>query len=290
MSSLAAPVPRRRPFWRPERLIVMTTLPLLIFLFVQFFWPVGLLLGMSVTEPQPGLQHFIRLFDRPAYLRIFLNTFELAVTVTAITSVVAYPLAYYMTLARAWARDLLLFLILVPFWTSILVRTYGWMVLLGRDGILNSILHRLGILEAPVQFLFNGAVVRLAMVQILLPFFVLPLYSVLRGIDPALLQAAAGLGASPVRVFAKVYFPLSLSGVSSGALIVFVLSFGFFITPALLGGRTDVTIAMLIFQQFDALLNWGFGAALSTALLLSTLIVLAVFARFTGGAAQERRT
>jgi ABC-type spermidine/putrescine transport system permease subunit I len=281
MTILAAPASPMRRLLSPERAYLFAALPLLVFLFVQFFWPVGLLLGKSVTEPRPGLQQFIRIFDQPAYLRIFLCTFKLAITLTVLTGVIAYPLAYYLSVVRARLRDLLLFLILVPFWTSILVRTYGWMVLLGRNGIINAVLLKVGLLDQPIQFLFNGFVVRVAMVQILLPFFVLPLYSTLRGIDGNLLQAASGLGAPPWRVFQRVYWPLSLPGLSAGAVIVFVLSFGFFITPALLGGRSDVTAAMLIFQQFDAVLDWGFGAALSTVLLAATLLILGVFTRFT---------
>jgi ABC-type spermidine/putrescine transport system permease subunit I len=255
-------------------------LPLLAFLVVVYLWPVGELLATGFTTPEPGFGQYERLFGNGTHLRILASTFQLALTVTVATLVVAYPVAYAMSIASRRSASILLFLILVPFWTSILVRTYGWMALLGRTGIVNDALIGAGLTQQPLQLLFNGTIVQIAMVQILLPFMVLPLRSAMLSIDGTLLQAAGGLGAAPGRAFLHVFLPLSLPGIYAGSLIVFVLSFGFFITPALLGGRADVTVAMLIMQQFSALLDWGYGAALSTVLLVATIVVMVAFARF----------
>jgi ABC-type spermidine/putrescine transport system permease subunit I len=166
----------------------------------------------------------------------------------------------------------------VPSWTSVLVRTYGWLVLLGREGIINGMLRLCGVIQQPLPLLYNGVVVKLAMIEILVPFLVLPVYNSMRSIDVELMHAAGSLGAGRLARFLQVYWPLSLPGVIAGSSIVLVLSLGFFITPMLLGSRQDITVSMLIMQQFTSVLNWGFGATLATALLVMALIALGVVA------------
>ena len=257
-------------------------MPIVLLLAGVFFYPVLSLLSISVTEPVPGLQHYERLVLEPVYLQIMWRTAWIAVVVTGMTLVVGYPLAFYLTVAPPRTARIAMLLLFIPFWASILVRTYGIMVIMGRTGVLNNALLALGVIDRPIQFLFNTFVVQVAMVQILLPFLVLPLYSVLRTIDPSLVTAARGLGASPLQTFLRVYFPLSLPGVFAGGLIVLVFSFGFFIVPSLLGGRRDVTLPMLVIQQFQGQVNWGLGAAIGVVLLVSTLTLVLAAGRLAG--------
>jgi ABC-type spermidine/putrescine transport system permease subunit I len=171
--------------------------------------------------------------------------------------------------------------VLVPFWTSILVRSYAWMVLLGREGSINRLLINLGIRDEPVQLLNTRLAVYVGMVHILLPFMILPLYSVMRGIDRNYLRAAENLGGRPWQVFRHVFFPLTLPGMAAGCLVVFILSLGFYITPALIGGPRDVMISMLIAQQVNTL-NWGFASALALVLLVIAMVIYLIFDRMLG--------
>jgi ABC-type spermidine/putrescine transport system permease subunit I len=279
-AAMSSPLPRvRRRIVKPG--VGGLVVPLLLFAGIVYFWPVLQLLSTSVTDPQVGLQHYIKFFERPLYIQVLLRTFWLALFVTAMAVLIGYPITFALKSAGPLKVRVMLFLIFLPFWASVMVRTYGIMVIFGRDGVVNNFLMHSGVLDQPIAFMYNSWMVRMAMVQILLPFFILPLYSVIRTIEPSLLQAASGLGARPVSVFWRVYLPLSMPGVVAGALIVFVLSLGFFITPALLGGRQDVMIAQLILNQFEAQNNWGFGAALSTIVLVSTLVVVLTLGKFT---------
>jgi ABC-type spermidine/putrescine transport system permease subunit I len=266
----------------PRAGIGLLALPLLVLLAVIYVCPVGALLADSFIDPVVGLQQYRRLIEHPVYLVVLARTFRLALVVTVATAACGFPLAYYLTIARPAVARIAMGLLFVPFWASTVVRTYALMVILGRTGVLNGALLWAGLIDRPAQFLFHTATVQVAMVQILLPFFVLPAYAALRTIDFSLLQAAEGLGAPPWQVFRRVYLPLSLPGLFAGALIVFVFCFGFFITPTLLGGRRDVTIAMLIMAQFEGQLDWGFGAALSTLLLACTLAGVLVMLRLAG--------
>lgn len=256
----------------------LPALPLLAFLAVVYAWPVGSLLLTSFTDPTPGLQHYRRLLATPVYAAVFLRSFGLAAVVTLFTVLIAYPMAHHLTRITERRRRFVLLLILIPSWTSVLVRSFGWMILLGRRGIVNSLIQTAGFTHRPLQLMFDTQAVALAMIAILLPFAVVPMYTRMRSIDPMLLLAAENLGAGKLSCFLRIHLPLSLPGIVAGASLVFVLSLGFFITPSLLGGTRDITVAMLILQQFQALLNWGFGAALSATLLLLAVITLAAFA------------
>jgi ABC-type spermidine/putrescine transport system permease subunit I len=201
--------------------------------------------------------------------------------VTVLTLVLGYPVAYALASMSPARANVLMIFVLIPFWTSILVRSYAWMVLLGREGTVNRMMILLGLVDEPVKLLNTRLAVYVAMVHILLPFMILPLYSVMRGIDRNLLRAAENLGASPFHVFRRVFLPLSLPGVGAGCLLVFILALGFYITPALLGGQRDITISMLIAQQVN-LLKWGFASALALLLLVAALAVYFAFTRILG--------
>ena len=201
--------------------------------------------------------------------------------VTIVALLLGYPVAYLLARLDRAKSNLLLILVLVPFWTSVLVRTYAWMVLLGRQGVVNQFLLAIGAIHQPLRLLNTTFALYIAMVHVLLPFMILPLYGVMRGLDDDLLRAAQSLGAAPVAVFRLVWLPLSLPGVFAGCLLVFILALGFFITPALVGGPRDLMIAVLIQQQVD-LFNWPFASALAVVLLTAALIVFAVFERSMG--------
>lgn len=252
-------------------------LPLLAFLAVFYAYPVAAMMLRSITEPHWTLGNFGKIFETPVFLYVLWLTFRIALVVTAASLVLGFPVAYLLARMDRAKSNLLMMLILLPFWTSILVRTYAWMVLLGRQGIVNQLLQWLGVIEEPIRLLNTTFAVYVAMVHILLPFMILPLYSVIRGIDGNLLRAAEGLGAAPVAVFRQVVLPLSLPGISAGCLLVFILALGFFITPALVGGPKDLMIAVLIQQQVE-LFDWPFASALAVLLLAAALLTFAGFA------------
>ena len=256
-------------------------LPLLAFLAAFYAYPVAAMLLRSVAEPHWTLGNFAKIFQTPVYLYVLWLTFRVAVIVTLVTLLLGFPVAYLLARMDRAKSNLLMMLILLPFWTSILVRTYAWMVLLGRQGIVNQLLQWLGVIDEPIRLLNTTFAVYVAMVHILLPFMILPLYSVIRGIDGNLLRAAEGLGAAPVAVFRQVVLPLSLPGIAAGCLLVFILALGFFITPALVGGPKDLMIAVLIQQQVE-LFDWPFASALAVLLLAAALLVFAGFARRLG--------
>jgi ABC-type spermidine/putrescine transport system permease subunit I len=192
---------------------------------------------------------------------------------------VAYFLA---SLKNQKVSNLLMICVLLPFFTSILVRSYAWIVIFQTKGLINSLFLTLGIIERPLSILYTEMAVIIGMVHIMLPFMILPVYSVLKNLDRNLLRAARNLGASAVKAFVRVTFPLSLPGVGAGVMFTFILSLGFFITPALLGGPKTLMISTLIEQQINRLMNWEFAGAISVILLITTVIVVAVFDRIVG--------
>jgi len=252
-------------------------LPALAFLAVFFLVPVLQLMLLSVEHGSSI--NYERALTDGLYVQVLLNTLSIGVYVTIACLILGYPLAYFLaTASRAWAT-IGFILLLLPFWTSILVRTYAWMVLLGRNGVFNHGLLALGVISEPLPLLNNLTGVVVGMVHVLLPYMVFPLYNVMRRVDPALLSAGEGLGASGWNTFRRIYFPLTLPGVLSGVTLVFILSIGFFITPALLGGGRVIMIAVLIEQQVREFLNWGFAGALSMVLLGATLLIYALLRR-----------
>jgi ABC-type spermidine/putrescine transport system permease subunit I len=247
--------------WTPARGYGLLMLPPLLVLLVFFVWPLARVVFQSVMEPSPGLGNFIEIWNNGSYLKVLLNTLTLSATVTLVTLVLAYPVAWIISNARGNLLHVLLALVLIPFWTSVVIRT--WIVIFQRRGILNDILLSLGLVDQPLRLMNNTIGVHIGMVHIMLPFMVLPLMAVMRGIDPTVLRAASVLGANPLRQFLHVYLPLTMPGISAGCLLVFISALGFFITPALLG-----------------LLNWPMASALATLLLVVTAALYLVYERF----------
>jgi len=256
-------------------------LPLLIYLGVFYAYPVAAMMFRSIHEPRWTADNFAQIFQTGVYLQVLWLTVRISLIVTVVSLVLGYPVAYVLARVDRAKSNLLMILVLVPFWTSILVRTYAWMVLLGQQGIINQLLLSLGVIDEPVRLLNTTFAVYVAMVHVLLPFMILPLYGVMRGIDENLLRAAQSLGARPINAFRQVVLPLSLPGVSAGCLLVFILALGFFITPALVGGPQDLMIAVLVQQQVD-LFNWPLASALAVVLLAAALLIFAIFVRTLG--------
>lgn len=264
--------------WRPLLLLVPA------FVIVSFFFLAPLIdvFIRSVTDPQPGMQNYVWLFSTPANLNVVLRTFGTAILVTAVCLVLAYPYAYLMTIVSDRTRNMLQLFIMMPLWTSILVRTLAWMVLLQDTGPINGMLMAwFGI--GPLPLIRTTFGVALGMSQVLLPFMVLPLYSSMAKIDKRLLPAAANLGANPVTSFFTVYLPLSKPGIFSGGVTVFILGLGFYIIPALLGSSKEIMISALIQQQISVFLMWGYGTALGIFLLACTIVILVLVSRLNKG-------
>ena len=215
--------------------------------------------------------------DQRVFGRILLRTFEISAIVTLWCLLLAYPLAYWLSTLPARRANVLMILVLVPFWTSILVRVAAWIVLLQREGLVNKSLMALSIVGEPMALLFNRTGVIIAMVHILLPFMILPLYSVMKSVPATYLRAAVSLGSPPLAAFFRVYVPQTWPGIGAGGLLVFILSIGYYVTPALLGGADDQMLSYYIAQYTNVDVNWGMACALGTVLLTATLILYAVY-------------
>jgi putative spermidine/putrescine transport system permease protein len=262
-------------------LLLLPAFALLILLFViPLVW---FFVGVLAEEGSVGavVERFVDVLTAPGIVNALVTTNWISALVTVLTLVIGYPIAYYLANSTGWRFALVLFCIIVPYFTSVIVRTYSWMVLLGRNGAINQTQLSLGIIDAPLQLLYNKMGVLIGMTYVLMPYMVLTLYATMRSIDTNRVRAAYGLGASPLYTFRKVYFPLSLHGVISGALIVFILAIGFFITPALMGGPSDVMIAMLIERAVEITLDWTSAAIMSMALLAMTLVLYVIYYRVT---------
>jgi putative spermidine/putrescine transport system permease protein len=258
------------------------TMPALALVLLFFVLPVLALLLRSILEPVPGLQNYAEVFGSTTYLRVFSNTFLVAGIVTAVTLVLAFPVSWFLAIApRRWST-LLFGIIVLSMWTNLLARTYAWMVLLQRTGIINHTLMQLGLISQPLPLVNNLIGVTIGMTYIMLPFMILPLHATIRTLDPAVFQAASLCGASRLQVFVRIFLPLVASGVAAGVLMVFVMSLGYFVTPSLLGGTSNMMLAELIAQLVQSLLNWGLAGAAAVVLLVVTLAIYAVQFRYFG--------
>lgn len=251
-------------------------LPLLLFMLAVFILPIVLMLARSVTQPEWTIEHYQNLIETSVYLRVLGRTLRIAVITTITCAVLGYPLAYWMRGLSPQRQVLATALVVLPFWISILVRTYAWIVVLGNAGVVNRILLDLGLVGAPVAFLYNELGVIIGTTNVLLPFLVLPLFAAMVRIDDRLLHAAESLGASRSTVFRRVFFPLSLPALAAGSILVFILTFGFFITPAILGGGRVPMVANALDLLINQFARWETAAALSTVLLVVTLACFAV--------------
>jgi putative spermidine/putrescine transport system permease protein len=255
--------------------------PLLVFLAGFFLVPLGQVLLMSVTDPSPGLDHYAALATDAFFLRVLGQTFATAALVAACTLLLGFPLAYAMAESSPRVAAVLIMLVTMSFWTSFLVRTYAWMVILGTAGPIAWLSTTL-LGGPPPQLLFTRFSSTLAMVHILIPYMVLSLYAALRRIEPALLRSAASLGAPPAQVFRHVILPLAAPGMVNGLTLVFVLCLGFYVTPVLIGSPREQMIAGVIGHQVEEFLAFGEASALSVVLLASTLLVLGLYHRRFG--------
>jgi ABC-type spermidine/putrescine transport system permease subunit I len=259
---------------------LLLALPALAILSAAFVWPLAKLALLSLSAPAGPLAAYWEILGDGIYRHVFVNTFVFALVVTVVALVIAYPIAFALTrLSFGW-RALLFACVLFPLWISVLVRTFSWMLLLEKNGPINRLLIGSGLIDTPLPLLFNSAGVLIGMVHVLLPYAVLPIYAALIRIDPALLRASEGLGASPVTTFRRVLLPLSARGIATAATFVFLLSLGFFVTPMLLGGSGNLTLSMLIESLVNERLNWPLAAAGSIALLAASLLILAIAGRF----------
>ena len=253
--------------------------PLLLLLAFAFFWPIVNLLSRSVFTPEPSLQNYERLASDALYWRIFGRTFWISFWCCVLSLLLGYPVAYAMARLSGWRAAVVAACVLIPLWTSVLVRSYAWVFLLQRQGVVNSVLLEAGLIGAPLRMLYTEGAVLMAMTHVLLPFMILPIYATLRGVPRELERAARNLGAGRFQAFLRVTLPLSLPGVSTGVLFVFILALGFYITPAMVGGPRTLMIGTLIAQQVTDLLDWKFAGAISAVLLVLTLGVAVVFQR-----------
>ena len=220
--------------------------------------------------------------DQSIYLDIFARTFWMGLVITVFCLVLAYPLAYLLANLPTRTSNLLMILVLLPFWTSILVRVAAWIVLLQSGGLINSTLMALGIIDPPLQLVFNRTGVYISMVHIMLPFMILPIYSVMKGISPTYMRAAISLGCHPFASFWRVYFPQTVAGVGAGCLLVFILTIGYYITPALLGSPNDQMISYFVAFYTNSTINWGMATALGGLLLLATMLLYVVYSWLVG--------
>jgi putative spermidine/putrescine transport system permease protein/spermidine/putrescine transport system permease protein len=268
---------------RRERLALMgLSSPALLLVLVILVIPVGWLFYVSFigADGQFSLENYQRMVARKSYARIFQTTFEVSVLTTGICILIGYPLAYFLSQLPNRIANICLITVLLPFWTSLLVRTYAWLVLLQKKGLVNEWAIEMGLWDEPLKIVHNMTGTLIGMVHIMLPFLVLPLYGSMKALDRDYLKAAANLGASPMRSFWTVFFPLSAPGLFAGSLIVFVLCLGFFVTPAVLGGGKVIMVSMKIASNIELFVNWGAASALGVVLLVLTMAILWFAARF----------
>jgi len=256
-------------------------MPLLVMLLVVHLGPIVWFFVQTFTDVEHGfVDTASAVVFSPVMLEVLWITVWIAALVTVLALLAAYPIAYSLCHAGRGLAAAILVCVIVPYFTSIVVRTYSWMVILGRNGLINQVLLGAGVIDEPVSLMYNRTGVLIGMVYVLLPYLVLTLYATMKTIDANLLRAARGMGASGIFTFLRVFLPLSLPGVISGSLIVYILAIGFFITPALMGGTEDMMLAMLIQREIDINLNWGLASLFALVLLAITLALYAVYYRY----------
>lgn len=255
--------------------------PALIATFIVVVVPVSWLFYLSVIGADGGysMENYIRMVESKSYARIFLTTFQVSLLTTLICILIGYPLAYFLSQLPERAANLCMLTVLLPFWTSLLVRTYAWLVLLQKKGLINNWAIDLGLWDTPVKLAHNMNGTVIGMVHIMVPFLILPVYGAMKAISRDYLKASANLGATPAYTFRKVFLPLSLPGLLAGTLIVFILCLGFYVTPAILGGGRVIMVAMQITNNIELFFNWGAASALGVVLFVITMLILLVSAR-----------
>lgn len=295
MSAIAAPA-RGLPSWLKRPNALWLAVPGLVFLVFFFAYPVGELLMLSLRAPDTGafsIATFQRIANTDVYLRVLGITFRIAGNTALYSLLLGYPLAYWLARMPEFFRGRMMLFVMVPFWTSYLVKTFAWMIVLGRSGVINTLVTGSGLSDEPLGLLHNEFGVMVGMVHAMVPLAVMTMLPVMINLDRRLVQAAQTLGASPSHAFWLVYFKLSLPGVTAAGLLVFISSLGFFIVPAFLGGRRETMLAQLIITQVQELLNWAFAGALAAMMLATALIACWLYDRLfglstiSGGSSQE---
>jgi putative spermidine/putrescine transport system permease protein len=257
---------------REDRAMLLLMTPALLVIVLLLVVPLAWLSWQSIWNHGFTFENYRRMFSG-VYLDTFLLTFRLSVIVTVVTLLLGYPVAYLAASVSPKFSALILGMVILPFWTSVLVRTYAWLVLLQRTGVVNKALMASGVIDHPLQLAYNQLGTVVAMVHILLPFMVLPLYSAMQKIPQNLSQAGASLGGSPLHVFARVFLPLSMSGVVAGITLVFILCLGFYITPELMGGGKSVMVSMVVSRNVEIYNSWGAASAVSVVLLVCVFAI-----------------
>lgn len=266
---------------REGKALTVLLLPSAALITLFFVLPVALVLSLSFTEPEVGLDNYRLLVENAALGRIFMTTLRITAVTVFVATFVGYLIAYRMHGAGPREFRFILFCLLIPLWTPILVRAFAWVALLQNTGIINDILIGLGLVDAPARMVRNELGVLIGMIHVMIPYATFPIYSAMRGLDPRVMQAARSLGARPWSVFWRVFFPMTLPGVGTAMILVFIISVGFYVTPIVLGGGTVVMIAEYISVQITETVRWGLGSMLATVLLAVVLLVVAAFRRLT---------
>jgi putative spermidine/putrescine transport system permease protein len=269
---MAAAAQRQTGWW-------LLILPAFLLMTAFYVAPILQVLAISFTEPQPGLQNYERLFTSESVHRVIWTTLRICLITTALALLLGYALAYRIALADERVRRWWILAVLVPLWISVLVRAFAWVTLLRRQGLVNQALLETGVIAQPLQLVWNEFGIIVGMVHYMVPYAVLPMLASMREIDPRLLAAARGLGASRFAVFARIFLPLSAPGLVAAGVLVFIFSLGFYITPAILGGGKTLMVAEWIGLQILDLIRWGLGTMMATVLVVAILATLAVFSR-----------
>ena len=254
-------------------------MPALVLMLVFYLYPIGKVLWMSVTIPSVGIENFELLATSASIQKMLWTTARISVSTTLITLVLAYIVSYVMVHSSPTTQRWMFLGVLLPLWISVLVRAFAWFVLLRREGPINALLLSLGVIDSPLNLIWNEIGVTIGIVHYMLPFGILPIYANMRDIDQRCVAAARGLGASPLIAFWKVFFPLSMPGLIGASVLVFIFSLGFFVTPAILGGGKTLMIAEYIKVQILEIVRWGVGAMLATTLLIVIVGLLAGLSR-----------
>ena len=254
-------------------------LPAFLLMTAFYVAPILQVLAISFTEPQPGLQNYERLFTSESVQRVIVTTLRICLITTALSLLLGYALSYRIALAGERARRWWILAVLVPLWISVLVRAFAWVTLLRRQGLVNQALLETGVITEPLQLVWNEFGIVVGMVHYMVPYAVLPMLASMQEIDPRLLTAARGLGASRFTVFRRVFLPLSAPGLIAAGVLVFIFSLGFYITPAIHGGGETLMVAEWIALQILDLIRWGLGAMMAVVLVVAILTMLALFSR-----------
>jgi putative spermidine/putrescine transport system permease protein len=265
---------------REQRLMLALAMPALLVILLLVVLPVGWLAWQSVYHNGFTLENYRRIWSEDIYWRSFALTFEISLLVTLLALLLGYPIAYAASVAPKRWGIIILALVVLPFWTSVLVRAYAWLALLQRTGVINQLLRQLGVIDEPLALVHNSFGTIVATLHILLPFMVLPLYATMQQIPRDLMQAGASLGAGPMLTFWRIFLPLSLPGVLAGSTLVFVLALGFYITPELLGGGRTIMISMLVSRNVELYDQWGAASAVGVVLLVAVGVIFFAVSRF----------